>query len=422
MSKKLHELRQELEQKVQFVADFFDKNPDDAEVTAEQKTQIADTNKRIEELEREIGEITGVTKAREEAKERKDALEAFLAGDGGKRPATTARGMIEKFLSLGDQFTKSEEFKALCAVAKANPTGRAKLGCNPVEIEGKNLVTGLSSTSAGAFVVNDRTNIVDMGTIMRELTVVDLLVRIPTDSDTVEWVEMGMTNNAAPTAEATSTSNGSKPETDITAAIKTQTVKNIPHWIPITRRALADAPMMRGIIDELLIYGIREELEDQIVGGSGSGENFTGILNYSGTTAQAYSTSIIETLRKAITACKVTAKSRPTAMLLHPNDWEDIDLSVDNEQRYYMGGPSVMGNPRLWGLPVVESLYSSLEGNGIVANWREGLLFDRESTSIYVTDSHSDFFIKNILVLLAEARFGFGLKKPSAFVVADLTA
>jgi hypothetical protein len=40
--------------------------------------------------------------------------------------------------------------------------------------------------------------------------------------------------------------------------------------------------------------------------------------------------------------------------------------------------------------------------------------------TITATDSHSDFFIRNIIAILAEMRAAFGIIRPSAFVEVDL--
>jgi hypothetical protein len=37
-----------------------------------------------------------------------------------------------------------------------------------------------------------------------------------------------------------------------------------------------------------------------------------------------------------------------------------------------------------------------------------------------VTDSHEDWFIRNIIAILAEMRAAFGLIRPGAFIEADL--
>jgi hypothetical protein len=42
--------------------------------------------------------------------------------------------------------------------------------------------------------------------------------------------------------------------------------------------------------------------------------------------------------------------------------------------------------------------------------------------NILVSDSHSDFFIRNLVAILAEMRAAFGVLRPAAFVEIDLTA
>ena len=50
---------------------------------------------------------------------------------------------------------------------------------------------------------------------------------------------------------------------------------------------------------------------------------------------------------------------------------------------------------------------ASPAGTGYCGDFRELYLFDRQASTLYVTDSHSDLFLRNILVVLAEVRAGF---------------
>jgi HK97 family phage major capsid protein len=107
--------------------------------------------------------------------------------------------------------------------------------------------------------------------------------------------------------------------------------------------------------------------------------------------------------------------------VLNPTDWETIDLLQDNEARYYYGGPSELGMPRLWGLPVVEEEAQPV-GFGWVGDFKKAVLWDREQATMSVTDSHSDFFVRNLVAILGELRAAFGVIRPAAFVEMDLTA
>lgn len=286
---------------------------------------------------------------------------------------------------------------------------------------GAALVTGGSDTSAGAMLQPFRLPGVTP-TERDEIGILDLITRIPIDTDSFEFVRVtGETNNAAPVAEATSTTTGAKPESAVALDVIKGIVETIPHWIPITRKAASDARQIMAYIDDFLRWGLQDALANQVLNGDGVSPNLVGMANTAGTQAQAWSTDLLTTTRKARTLVRTIGKATPTAYLMNPTDWEAIDLLKDGEQRYYFGGPMRLGTPVLWGLPVVEEERQAA-GTAWTGDFREVLLFDREQTNVYMTDSHSDFFIRNILVLLAELRAGVGVRRPKTLVEIDLTA
>lgn len=289
----------------------------------------------------------------------------------------------------------------------------------------KDLVTGAGETSAGAFIVPEDSGIYEQighyPTVARNL----LSVR-PTNSDTIEFVEQtAQVSAAAPTAEATSTANGSKPEGAIAFARRTVNVETIPVWIPVTKRALADAGQIRAIINQDLLGDLDDALEDQIFNGDGTSPNFKGIATYTNATdgilEQAFSSDVLETTRKAITNIMVNGKDRPTAWVINPSDWETFNLLQDAENRYYYGGPLAASRDVLWGIPVVQSFHIAT-GEAYLANWKRASLWDREAASISVSDSHSDFFVKNLVAILAELRAAFAITRPASFVKVTLTS
>jgi HK97 family phage major capsid protein len=204
-------------------------------------------------------------------------------------------------------------------------------------------------------------------------------------------------------------------------------VRNIAHWIPATKRILADAGQIRTIIDNFLRYGLDEELEDQMINGDGTGQNFSGIANVAGTQAQAWDTNILVTTRRARTKVRTVGRATPTAFLLNPADWETVALTRDDSGAaagtggFMFGSPAAMAAPTLWGLPVVES-EAVPAGVGYVGDFRTLVLWDREQATVQVSDSHADFFIRNMVAFLAEVRAAFGALRPSAIVEMDLTA
>lgn len=338
--------------------------------------------------------------------------------------------------SLGEIFTQSPEFKDLL---KSFPDGRIPSGTKvqsaPVQM--KSLFTGLSSTSGGAFVVNDRTDIIErLG--RKELRLRDVVSNRRTMSDAVEFVrETSHTNNAAVVAEATSsavptqdgstgplvlaTGGGYKPEGAWAFEVVVTNVKTIAEWVPVTKRALADVAQLEGLINDELRADVAEAEENQIMNGNGSGENFTGISATSGIQTQAFSTNIFNSIRKGITKARTVGRVIPNAILMNPADAESVDLAVDGNTQYYYGGPQYMGQRTMWGLPIVES-ESQTAGFATVGDFTKAVVWDREQTTVTATDSHADFFIRNLVAILAEERLAFGVTRPTAFVTVDIVA
>lgn len=369
--------------------------------------------------------------------------EATLRQSGGAASGVTATlrpgeerdvNTAERLASLGMQFVQNPDYQSWLRTIAPNgnipdsvkglhsPTLPFKAGYASLDQRAA-LMTGASDTSGGAFVNTQHyPGLTELG--RRELSIRDIITVLTTDSDTVDYVRVtSETNNAAPVAEATATSggNGVKPESGLTFERVSTAVKTIAHWIPATKRALSDAGQLRGLIDEFLRYGLDEELEDQILLGDGTGENFTGILNVSGTQAQAWVTDRFVTTRQARRKVRTIGRRRPKAYIMNPEDWELFELERDAEQRFYGNGPWSLTTPTLWGLPVIESEAMPV-GTGLVGDFATCVLWDRQQATMSATDSHADFFIRNLVAILCELRAAFGVLKPNALVEIDLTA
>lgn len=360
--------------------------------------------------------------------------------------------------SVGQLYAESAEFQAMLQSApgghfqknqrvSASPTGFETLTPGRGQ---KALVTGASDTSGGAFLRGDDLGLrVGLEPFERPLTLRDLVTSGTTTSDAIEYVRVtSVTNNAAPVAEATSTDpptasadttsgavsytnatgGGYKPESGMATARVSTNVKTIAHFIPITKRALADAAQMVTLIDSFLEYGLEEELEDQMVAGDGTGENFEGLANVSGTQQQAYDSNLLVTTRKAKTRVRLNARTQPNGYVINPADLENIELlredtgSGAGTGAFFFGGPAAAGGaPTLWGLPVVES-EAVPAGTAYVGDWRRAVLWDRQQATITTTDSHSDWFVRNLVAILAELRAAFGVLQPNAFCEINLTS
>ncbi|MEU3447246.1 phage major capsid protein [Streptomyces thermolilacinus] len=408
--------------------------------TAEEAGQLREYMAKATAAKAEIEKLKGNEELRRSLAELGDdiALNA-KTDDDGKRRTASGFELPDRKKSIGQQFVESPEYKSLLAQAPNGQFG-AKQRVQSGLAGFKALVTGASDTSGGAFVVPDQLGLqVGLDAFQRPLRLRQLVTQGTTTSDSVEYVRMtSFTNNAAPVAEAATADaptapgtagalvqpagGGYKPESGLAAVRIQAPVRTIAHWMPITKRAVSDAAQVVTLIDAFLRYGLEEELEDQMVQGDGNGENFEGISNVSGVQAQPFDTDLLTTLRKAKTKVRTIGRSNPNGVLMNPTDLETMDLLKDLEGRFYFGGPVGVGSAQtVWNMPIVET-ESVPVGTAYVGDFRKAILWDREQATIQMTDSHLDFFVRNLVVILAEMRAAFGVLQPNAFVEVDLAA
>lgn len=344
---------------------------------------------------------------------------------------------VESSDDLGSQFVSSDEFKGW--MKQVAPNGhvpeRAHFADSPtfrinVPLEKKAVVTGASDTLAGAFIQNDNSGLYQpLGYL--PITLRDLISVRQTNSDAVDFVrQTTKITTAAAVAEATSAAaptvvttaageplvytstvtnapgGGYKPEGSLAFERVTANVETIASWVPVTKRALADAAQLRGIINQELRDALYEVLDQEILTGA-SAPGFVGIENTSGIQTQAFSTDIMTTARKALTKL---AGETPTAFVLSPAVWESLELAL------FAAAPYLPYQKTLWRVPVVEFRGTMTAKKAYVGNWKKAVLWDRQQATISISDSHADFFIRNLVAILGEMRAAFGVLKPSAFV------
>lgn len=240
-----------------------------------------------------------------------------------------------------------------------------------------------------------------------------------TDNDTVDWVSYdGYTMNAAETPEAVDgdkaagAAASTAPESALSFSRKSTPVEEIKHFIPATKRQLADIGQLRTLVDQELLWGLQSRTDNQILNGDGVAPNIKGILNTAGIQTQARGTDPqIEAIHKAFTKL-VLAGYTDLGCVLNANDWQTIRLSKDATGNYLFGPPSISGGMQVWGYPVTLSQHIAA-GTGLAADFRRSCtMWLREGASLAATDTHSDWFLKGIVAVLATMRAAFGVVRP----------
>ncbi|WP_026613404.1 phage major capsid protein [Ensifer aridi] len=251
----------------------------------------------------------------------------------------------------------------------------------------------------------------------RRMRVRDLLPVVSVSNNAVEYAaQTGRTNNAAPVAEG-----ALKPESGLAFQLRTLPTQVIAHWIPASRQVLEDVPQLRDIIDGELRYGLAYVEEGQLLYGDGSGSNLDGLVPNSTAFAAPFtisSATMIDTVGLAILQ-NALADFPADGIVMHPSDWMRIRLLKDADGKYILGDPQAVITPALFGLPVVATQAMAAD-KFLVGNFQQAAtLYDRWAARVEVSTEHADFFVRNLVAILAEERIGLAVKQPLALTYGD---
>ena len=259
--------------------------------------------------------------------------------------------------------------------------------------------------------------------------VIGLFDQIQTDQNAFVYLEeTTFTNNAGEIAESGDISSAN--ESALAFTERTESIRKIATFLPVTDELLADVSGIQGYVNSRLTTMMRLRMDNQLLNGDGSAPNLTGVLNKSGINTFAYGSYSGE-LRKigqiyqAITEIRKDAFVEPDSIVMHPSDWYDIVTSTNavetsgarNPLFVVAGGFGADAAPTIWGLKVVPST-AIAEGTMLVGKFGGGdaaQIITRQGVDLAVSDSHSDFFAKNQLAIRLTMRMGFVVYKPTAF-------
>lgn len=256
--------------------------------------------------------------------------------------------------------------------------------------------------------------------LTRRLVVADLIAPGTTDSNSIVYmVETLFTNAAAPVAEGSA-----KPESALTFDQVSEAVSKIAHWLPVTEELLEDVAAIRSYIDARLTLGVQLAEEDQLLNGNGTPPNLRGLMNRSGlatsiardTPALTPAETNADAIYRQITAIATTSYVYPDGIVMNPANWGPIVVSKDTTGNYLAAGPF---NPQipttLWGLPVAPTP-AMVAGTALVGAFSTAAqIFRRGGLRVEASNSHQDYFIKNLVAIRAEERLALAVYRPGAF-------
>lgn len=336
--------------------------------------------------------ITGMN----EAKGRLDELEQKIVRRGGGDDRAEVK-------SYGAQLAESDQLKSFM--------DRGAQGSMRLEL--KAITT--AGDSAGGMIWSQRdAGVIDMPK-RPDVILRDLVTVVPTTSGNIDYArQTARTNAAAPVPEGTK-----KPYSNYTWGKVSAPVRTLAHLAKLTRQAMDDAPQLQGEIDAEMRYGLALAEDAQILLGDGTGENLLGLMPqatpYALPVGATEPTNGIDTLRAAILQGTL-ALYVPTAFVLNPIDWYNIEITKDTNGSYVFANPLQMAGPTLWGKPVAATV-SMAAGSFLTGDFkRAATLYDRLTVEVLISSENAMDFEDNLYTMRAEERLALAVKRPAALI------
>ena len=422
------------------IADSFKIEEGTVVVSAEQKSAFDKNMVEIKEIKSLISGLSAMDEVDQWASQPQDSVANTYASAAAGVQQLTSR----EIKTIGEMFLDSPEFKSLANGRNGynmSSPWQVATSLTQHNYGVKDVFSAMPTVGA----IARGSGLGDFGTIQRDPMVTppmrtkrvrDLFPVRTTTASVIEYfrqvgftsVSNPTTNNAASVAER-GTANGSpifaaKPQSGFSFVGEQVAVKTLAHWEAAHRNVLSDEPQLRSIIDNELMYGLRLLEDQQILNGDGAGENLKGILQTSGIQTYLWSSGAsapvkdtrADAIRRAATLAYL-AYYEPSGVVVHPSDWENLELAKDTQGQYLIALSVAMGGePKVWRMPVVDTP-AIAQGTCLTGAFGTGAqLYDREQANIRISEQHSDFFIRNAIVILAEQRLALAVKRPEAFV------
>lgn len=391
----------------------------EAVLEAKAKFEADPSEANVATLESKSAEYASAVDLAERASKASNLMGAVLDGDveaGAGETGASRYGLATKFIESAEYKSFQERLAGAPSNSeKSIALGSVKLGSYGDVVEQKAaLQTPLAHLPAQRFPMIDPT-------VRPELTLMDLISKGRIDSNSLQYVQVvSITRNAALQPENTGTDPSAtpgpgvvpdtlKPISEMTTKLETANVFGYADGYEVTTQLLSDASAFATFMDGELRYSIRNVQENYLLNGSGTNGEPRGILNTTGLQGLTYDGSgsqpirnLVEKVRTGIRKVQ-EADGQTTAILLHPEDNEAIDLMKDANGNYIFGGPGSVGAQTLWGRPRVVSEKID-KGTVLMGDFRQVAYLDRDGISIEAFNQHKDFAQRNLVYVRAEAR------------------
>jgi HK97 family phage major capsid protein len=241
----------------------------------------------------------------------------------------------------------------------------------------------------------------------------DLILQGTTSMTAIEYIrETAFDDQTDVTAEG---AEFNQSDFDLTAY--TANVRKITTYIMLSEEMMDDVEGMTSYILARLPGKINKDEDTQILKGSGTGNNLSGLT----TNATAYSDNLADTKVQRIDVLVdavrqvVDDEYTPSAILLNPADFYLIALTKDSNGQYILPWFLGVTQPQLAGVPVVMSTAQTSGVFDIITREAAQVFFRKELT-VEFSNQSEDNFIKGMVTVRAQKRLALAIYRPTALL------
>ncbi|MBF8766026.1 phage major capsid protein [Pseudomonas putida] len=236
----------------------------------------------------------------------------------------------------------------------------------------------------------------------RPLRLLEALPSRPTTRDSVQFVQLGTTGEAAEQIKE----GDEKAAVDFEGTPQTANIVTIAAHTTASRQVLSDHPALQAAIDMLIRRKLLDRLENQLVNGPGGEGRINGLRNQATIFTPTIGTTPADIIGESLTR-QADRGYLPSLVLINPMDWFRLQITkkATGDEDYIFGSPTMPIPPALWNTMVVPTA-SMPEGEAMTIDTSFTTVLDREAPSVLLSNSHKDYFTRNLVLILGELRAG----------------
>ena len=390
---------------------------------AEQLPEDA-TEEQIRSIDEELGYIKAEDARRDQLTEVRNHKAAQVIAQAAPVIETIAAPVAEpakRSKSLGERVWNEIQERGYKRDERFQVSDIAFRAYNDVQTVGE--LDGESSPNYYDYVLTQVDEEIKEG-YRRPMTIWDLFNHETTEKDSVTWfVEGALDGDAGMTAE-----NGAFSQLHVNDPVAvTAPLKKVTALWKQTDEILSDAPRFVSHVNARAGYKLDCKVEDQLLAGTGTSNQITGLANVSGigsASAQSFNMDFIESLLDERTKIKkATPNFLVDTLLLADEDYDALMKLKNSADQYVLGGPTgfIYGNgvtigKNLWNTITMVPTPALTSGTAILGAFKAGAtVYEHVTGRRFDVGYDGEDFSHGRVSFRAYQRLALAVEYPAAF-------